>query len=224
MTGHYIDIQRDLRSKLLIGTKFCQYSAEEVPQPEDGLTPVAVIAQYEDFEYELFTKSPKTPEQMNDVQRFPLPLVRKAGHWVLRTHLASDIVRFWLEVEDLVRVFGVDSGHIVQRLQVNNLLMLESNRVINEMASGYSKNVVVRAKRTALPRSRSDIKKSHLPLPLGSVEVASHQIVEIFDQSSSRVIDKVDLNSAVLKYYLQDLYHILWSLCGQRVHLLRWYR
>ena len=43
---------------------------------------------------------------------------RTLGH----KDIGPDVVRFWLEVEDLVRVFGVDSGHIVQRLQVNNLL------------------------------------------------------------------------------------------------------
>lgn len=198
LTGHYVEVERDLSSRVLLGTGFCQFQEHQKNAPELGLTPIAVFAQYDQFEYETFTSR----EQDSIIPQYPLPLVRKAGHWVLRTHFASDIVRFWLEVNDVVKVFGVEGGHIIQRLQHNNLLMLESHRVINESVSDYTNFVVVRAKRTALPQSKSDAKNSYLPTPLTSVEVASNRSVEVFDQAGSRVISRVDVNSAVLKYYL----------------------
>ncbi|MEC7987001.1 MAG: hypothetical protein VX278_17665, partial [Myxococcota bacterium] len=203
--GNWVHIQKELERLHHFGHRFHQFYDAEQPAPEKGFTPLVVIYEITFFEENYFSVLQNNEALEFKIEELPRPVVRKPGHWVMKSHLASDLPVNWTEVNDLVFAFGKEVGQVLLELQNLGLIMIEERRELQENDSEYSNRLLIRAMQSAV-LTHYEPQSPLLPPALTQVDVASNQEVILFDETSQRSLGITDGVAAFLQFYIGKMW------------------
>ncbi|HSS78106.1 MAG TPA: hypothetical protein VLV54_15355, partial [Thermoanaerobaculia bacterium] len=140
----------------------------------------------------------------------PRPVIRPPVGLAVEPHLTADLVQHWLEVEEVVRVFGGSTAPTLSWLAREGLLLCEPRIDVNDRSNEYVEQVHVRALARAVrtPGEEDDAfgARGLLPPKVAQVEVAARDLVAIRDRTNLTELGLCDDASAHFGHYLGRIF------------------
>jgi hypothetical protein len=199
LEGTWSEVRQERRRLRRAGTRFVARPGG--PEPPE---PVAFVTQVEpDLEMALtqlderFVLSPV-------LDSLPRPILRPPTGLAVHPHLAADLTQHWVEVEDVLRVFGDPTARTLQWLAHENLLLADRRPDILPKANRYVDRVHVQAlARAVAPAGEwtEALPSGLLPPKVSQVELVSPTTVAVRDRTSLVTLARVDAGAAHLLYH-----------------------
>jgi len=199
LEGTWSEVQRERHRLRRAGTRFV-----ETPGGPEKPEPIAFVTLVEpDAEMALTQLDDRFP--LSPVlASLPRPVIRPPTGLAVHAHLAADLTQHWVEVEDVLRVFGEQTARTLQRLARENLLLADRRPDILPKANQYVNRVHVQAiARAVAPVGVrvDELPGGILPPKVGQVELVSPATIEVRDRTSLVTLARVDAGAAHLLYY-----------------------
>lgn len=208
LEGRWSDVRRERRRLRRAGARFRRGRGgeEEATQgtPEDGAGEIVAFVTLADADEEMaFTQLDRRFGLAEILERLPEPALRLPSGRVTRSHLAADLVQHWMEVAEVVNVFGHGSAPVLRQLARGGLLLTEPRVDVHPDASDYVRKVYVRAlARATAPRVGDLAVLPILPTPVAEVELVSPRSVAVRDRTKPAVpLARVDASVSAFLYY-----------------------
>lgn len=166
--------------------------------------PVAFISIVDSDERMALTELNPNSSLADIVRTLPRPVVRAPFGLAVETHLAADLSQNWLEVADVLDVFGNTAVHTLSRLADNKLLLHESRKNLNETQTDYQTNLHVRVPLKAVASSEQARHRDGgplLPPRVDQVERPPGPSVAVRDRTNLTLLGRTDRVSARHIYY-----------------------
>lgn len=207
LEGRWSDVRRERRRLRRAGARFCRQRrgrvGEEASQEEGAGELVAFVTLADADEEMAFTQLDRRFGLAGILERLPEPALRPPSGRVTRSHLAADLVQHWMEVAEVVNVFGHGSAPVLRQLARGGLLLTEPRVDVHPDASDYVRKVYVRAlARATAPRVGDLALLPVLPTPVAEVELVSPRSVAVRDRTKPAVpLARVDASASAFLYY-----------------------
>jgi hypothetical protein len=208
LEGHWSDVRRERRRLRRAGARFRRRRAEgeEAPQgnAEDAAGEVVAFISLADADEEMaFTQLDRRFGLAEILERLPEPALRPPSGRVTFSHLAADLVQHWMEVAEVVHVFGQASAPVLRQLARGGLLLTEPRVDVHPDAYEYVRKVYVRAlARATAPRLGDLTVPPVLPMPVAEVELVSPRSVAVRDRTKPATpLARVDASASAFLYY-----------------------
>ncbi len=166
--------------------------------------PVAFVTMIDPDEDMAFTQLDSRFGLAEVLRSLPQPVLRPPSGRVVQAHLAADLVQHWLEVADVLRLFGHATARTLRRLSRGGLLLTERRTDVHSEASEYVRRVYVRALASAVAPllEPGDEDESLLPSPVSQVELVTPRVVALRDRTRPALaLGRVDASVAGFLYY-----------------------
>ncbi|MBA2664622.1 MAG: DEAD/DEAH box helicase family protein [Bradymonadaceae bacterium] len=209
--GHFSAVNRELERLSRAGAEFSsiEYAGEPggSTQAKKDATrrpePIAMITLVDPDEEMALTELNERSSLANELRDLPRPVVRPPSGAIVDRHLASDLVNHWMEVADVLEVFGNPTAITLHELAQAGVLLSEARTDVDAQAHDYEDRLFVRALSRAVesPDSREDAQHAQLPPRVMQVEIASGRNSAVRDRTNLSVIRQVDTDSARHVYY-----------------------
>ncbi|MEM1203023.1 MAG: DEAD/DEAH box helicase [Acidobacteriota bacterium] len=139
----------------------------------------------------------------------PRPVLRTPSGLTNRTHLASDLLQHWLEVEEILEVFGRSTAQGLRDLLEQNLLVAEQTFDVRAKAHEFERKLNLRALAGAVHMDETEAWRQGLTdddretslTKVAQVELVSPRVVEVQDTTSLQMLLQADADSAPLVFY-----------------------
>jgi hypothetical protein len=211
LEGCWSDVRRERRRLRRAGARFCRQrrrtgEGEEAPQGNAGDAAGEVVAfiSLADADEEMaFTQLDRRFGLAEILERLPEPSLRPPSGRVTFSHLAADLVQHWMEVAEVVSVFGQASAPVLRQLARGGLLLTEPRVDVDPEAYEYVRKVYVRAlARATAPRLGTLALPPVLPMPVAEVELVSPRSVAVRDRTKpTEPLARVDASASAFLYY-----------------------
>lgn len=216
--GEWSAVVREMRRLPRAGATFSRFRLPggEVPPLEliaSESEPIALLSVADPDADMVFTESDRTSGLAPRLAELPHPVVRPPLGAVARAHLGADLVGRWIEVEDVIRIYGREGADALRGLASRNMLHAETRRILEGGADVYQDTLLVHATADAVrdpsrttpgaDASDADVQADavRLPPPTQQVETALVPAAVVRDGASNRDLFLVDRASAVVRYY-----------------------
>jgi len=141
-----------------------------------------------------------------ELAALPLPIVRPPSSAVVQSHLLSDLIQSWLEVEDLVDTFEAPVARSLRHLKSQGMLYTEERSDVRPEHKEYESKVYVRALATALAgedegSQEAGIAEYSLFDKVRQVELVSTTAVTVRNRADHTQLGQVEADSAGMIYY-----------------------
>ncbi|AWV89751.1 DEAD/DEAH box helicase [Bradymonas sediminis] len=201
LEGHISTVRREIRHLSRAGLRYLPAEGEtELAGP----VPIALISVVDSDERMALTELNPNSSLAEIVRTLPRPVVRAPFGQAVEAHLASDLVDTWLEVADILDVFGNTAVHTLSRLAESGLLLHESRTDLDEAHNEYETNLHVRVplKAVASGKEHDPSSVAHLlPPRVAQVERPPGPSVAVRDRTNLTVLEETDKISARHLYY-----------------------
>lgn len=227
LQGCWADVQREIKRLNRAGLNFNPTKTKAAPASEEDnpllakksktkgaepSIPIALITVIDHDEEMAFTELNAQSTLSSSLQTLPRPIVRPPSGRVVQEHLASELTTNWVEVKQVMEIFGNQSARALMRLADHGMLMSERRVDLHPDVQLYERRVYVRAtsraigapKRSALSAQPSQTPA--LPPKVAQVELPSGDSVFVRDRTSLNIIDHADTSSAGYVYYLGRIF------------------
>ncbi len=199
LEGNWSEVRRERERLRRAGAAF-RRSPGQAPQAGE---PIAVIAAVEPGLEGAFDGLPSSSDLWRRLDSLPWPFVRPPTGFTVEPHLSADLVQHWLEVEEVVNVFG---GMCVPRLRAladQRLLQCERRTDVDERSTQYVEEVFVRTLAAAVrPAEAAGPDGGHLlPPKVAQVELAAPRAVAVRDRTSLAQLGMTAAETAHVHYY-----------------------
>jgi hypothetical protein len=207
LEGRWSDVRRERRRLRRAGARFRRQRrgrGEEEAARADGAGELVAFVTLADADEEMaFTQLDRRFGLAGMLERLPEPALRPPSSRVARSHLAADLVQHWMEVAEVVDVFGHASAPVLRQLARGGLLLTEPRVDVHPDAYEYVRKVYVRAlARATAPRLGDQAVLPILPAPVAEVELVSPRSVAIRDRTKPAVpLARVDASASAFLYY-----------------------
>ncbi len=209
LEGRWSDVRRERRRLRRAGARFRRRRAGEGeggPQgnAEDAAGEVVAFISLADADEEMaFTQLDRRFGLAEILERLPEPTLRPPSGRVTFSHLAADLVQHWMEVAEVVHVFGQASAPVLRQLARGGLLLTEPRVDVHPGAYEYVRKVYVRAlARATAPRLGDLAVPPVLPMPVAEVELVSPRSVAVRDRTRPAApLARVDASASAFLYY-----------------------
>jgi hypothetical protein len=213
LEGQWSDVERELDRLAWAGMGFSRIVGGEGDRSEldpmvAAFEHVAFITLVDSDQDMAFTQHDENAELSRMLQTLPRPVVRPPLGLTVHEHLAAELVSHWVEVADVVQVFGNAVSDKLRELADHDLLLTRERVNVAKLSNNFSDEVMVRALARALPRTDSVSPYMEgvavdtvLPRPVSQVELASNSVVNLRDHTSLHVLDRVDASSSAFRYF-----------------------
>jgi len=206
LEGRWSDVRRERRRLRRAGARFRRgRGGEEGSAPKgDGAGELVAFVTLVDVDEEMaFTQLDRRFGLAEILERLPEPALRPPSGRVARSHLAADLVQHWMEVAEVVDVFGHASAPVLRQLARGGLLLTEPRVDVHPDAYEYVRKVYVRAlARATAPKVGDLAVLPILPMPVAEVELVSPRSVAVRDRTKPTVpLARVDASASAFLYY-----------------------
>lgn len=206
LEGCWSDVRRERRRLRRAGARFRRLRGgdSEDSSQKDGAGEVVAFVSLADADEDMaFTQLDRRFGLAEVLERLPEPALRPPSGRVTRSHLAADLVQHWMEVAEVVQVFGHASAPVLRQLARAGLLLTEPRVDVHPDAYEYVRKVYVRAlARATAPRLGDLAVLPVLPLPVAEVELVSPRSVAVRDRTKpAEPLAWVDAFVSAFLYY-----------------------
>ncbi|MGM0558174.1 MAG: DEAD/DEAH box helicase family protein, partial [Myxococcota bacterium] len=196
-------VKREMRRLNRAGLAF---DAREDDQADDeldvrGPLPVAFVAVSDPDEEMALTELNPNSTIAEVVGTLPRPVVRAPFGRVIDAHLAAELSDTWLEVDDVLSIFGNTASETLERLAREDMLLSEERTSLSDDATEYEDLLYVRVPTRAIASEEDTSRRALLPPKVSQVELPSGERVAIRDHTNLNVIDVSDAHSARHVFY-----------------------
>jgi hypothetical protein len=199
LEGNWSEVRRESQRLRRAGGRFRRAPGQPPPAGE----PIAVIAAPEPGLEEAFDGVAASSDLAARLHSLPWPFVRPPTGATVEPHLSADLVQHWLEVEEVVGVFGGACAGRLRTLADQRLLLCERRTDVDERSSRYVEQVFVRALAAAVRRPEDgEADGAHvLPPKVAQVELAVPHAVAVRDRTRLVKLAMTAAETAHLHYY-----------------------
>ena len=207
LEGQWSEVRREIRRLRYAGRRFNRPEGEAVGRrvadgaEETGPEPIAFITVVDPDEDMALTTRDRHAEIFRSIDELPHPVLRPPTGRVVQSHLATDLVQRWLEVKDLIDVFGHDVRSCLKQLAHQDLLLAEKRVDVRRFAFEYQDKLFVRALARAVMDDAREDENPLLPPRVAQVELASKRLVRLVDRTTQIPLRTIDADSAYLAFY-----------------------
>lgn len=208
LEGTWSEVRRESRRLVRAGTRFSRIrgaGGEAIPHAGDGVETIAFILQVDPDVEMAFTHLDPGFSLAPALDALPRPVIRPPIGLAVEPHLTADLVQHWIEVEEVVRVFGGSTAPTLSWLAREGLLLCEPRIDVNDRSNEYVEQVYVRALARAvrMPGEEDGAfgARGLLPPKVAQVEVAAHDLVAIRDRTNLTELGVCDDASAHFVHY-----------------------
>lgn len=201
LEGHISTVRREIRHLSRAGLR---YQPAEGETQLAGTVPIAFISIVDSDERMALTELNPNSSLAEIVRTLPRPVVRAPFGQAVEAHLASDLVDTWLEVADILDVFGNTAVHTLDRLARSGQLLHESRTGLDAAQNDYETHLHVRVPLKAIAKSNDNngATAAHLlPPRVAQVERPPGANVAVRDRTNLTVLEETDKISARHIYY-----------------------
>lgn len=161
--------------------------------------PIAIVTVVDRDEEMALTEMNAQSSLAHALRTLPRPVVRPPTGRMVREHMAAEMTASWVEVEDLLEVFGNQTARTLSQLADRGLLMSEERVDLHPDVQRYEHRVYVRATSRAV--SEGNERAGVLPPKVAQVELPSGDKVSVRDRTTLALIAVADRASAWYVYY-----------------------
>lgn len=224
LQGHWAEVQREISRLKRAGSLFEPIkkkpgAKEEVELPgskkkkkkkqaKRPSVPVAIVTIIDRDEEMALTELNQQSSLSSALTTLPRPVVRPPTGQVVLEHLSAEMTSNWVEVSDVLDIFGNPSARVLTRLADAGMLMSEERVDLHEDIQAYENKVYVRATSRALgsSRERQRGRAPLLPGRVNQVELPSGNKLAVRDRTNLNLIDVVDAESVDQVYYMGRIF------------------
>lgn len=193
LEGRWSEVRRELHRLRRAGVRFRDNDAPE---------PIALITLVDPDEEMAFTQLDRRFGLAETLAHLPWPIVRPPSRQVVHSHLAADLVQHWMEVDEVLKLFGHATAQTLRRLSRGGLLLVDRRMDVHPEAYEYVQRVYVRAMARATLREAIAEAAPLLPAPVSQVQWVSRRTVALRDRTRLAVpLEEVDASAAPFLYY-----------------------
>ncbi len=213
LDGHWSEVRRERRRLQRAGARFSRrrvWGEQAAAAEPAGQEPIAFITLVDPDEEMAFTQLDKRFALKDVLDRLPYPVLRSPSGRVRQSHLGADLVQHWIEVEDLIEVYGGGAAGNLSRLSRDGVLLTDPLIDVRSDTPRYERKLKVRALARATPSPDApadEAEAAPLPPQPGAVEVVSPAVVLVRDRIRALVLARVDAAAAGLLYYPGRIFH-----------------
>lgn len=212
LSGAWSEVRRELRMLRRAGAHFSRFRhGDGMAHGVGGSEPIALVTQVDGDEEMALTERDAGADLANWLDRLPLPLLRPPGGSAVMAHLAADLTQRWIEVGDLVEVYGGGVTDPLRRLARADLLLAESRFEIARDRREHEERLHVRGLFGGLEASSGDESgavalpgddeaSALLPAPVDQVELTARPLA-VIDRTTMLRLLEVDAEAATLAFY-----------------------
>lgn len=171
--------------------------------PGDEPEPIALVALTDPDVDEAFSEATATPILAGELASLPRPVIRPPTGVAVEPHLGADLVQHWLEVEEVVRVFGGSCVPRLRELADQGLLLSERRTDLDERANEYLEMVHVRGlARAVRPEEGTGADDPGLlPPKVAQVEHTVRRTVAVRDRTRLTELGRTGADTAHVLFY-----------------------
>jgi hypothetical protein len=192
------EMQRLNRAGLAFDAR--KHDDEETFDPREAV-PVAFVAVTDTDEEMALTELNPNSTIAEVVDTLPRPVVRAPFGRVIDAHIAAELSDTWLEVDDVLSIFGNAASETLERLAREDMLLSERRTALTEDETDYEDLLYVRVPTRAVGDDDETSDRALLPPKVSQVELPSGERVAIRDHTNLNVIDVSDAHSARHIFY-----------------------
>lgn len=147
LEGTRSDLEREQERLRRAGSRFRRRRGRGAADaaPGGGPEPIALVTLTDPDIDEAFSAAAELPALAGEIASLPRPVIRPPTGLALEPHLGADLVQHWMEVEELVRVFGGVCVPRLRELATQGLVLCERRTDLDDRSSEYLDLVHVRA-------------------------------------------------------------------------------
>jgi hypothetical protein len=191
---------------------------EEIGQPSGSKdagapgkpVPIAFITLIDPDEEMALTELNRHSPLAHELVELPRPVVRPATGRVVLEHMASELTTNWVEVADVLDIFGSQAARALGRLADAGMLMTEERMDLHPELQMYQRRVYVRATMRALAGDAHGLGATPdqplLPPKVQQVELPCGERLAVRDRSTLALIDEADATVGPHVYYLGRIF------------------
>lgn len=225
LEGCWADVQREIARQSRAGSAFSPVKTKLKSEDDDNpllankskkkaaepAIPIAIITLIDHDEEMAFTELNHQSTLATSLKTLPRPIVRPPTGRVVQEHMAAELTNNWVEVKDLMDIFGNPSARALMRLADHGMLMSERRVDLHPDVQLYENKVYVRATSRAIGAPGKAAKQEStqtpgLPPKVSQVELPSGDSVPVRDRTNLTTVDMADSSSAGYVYYLGRIF------------------
>ena len=224
LQGHWSEVQREILRLRRAGAHFDpgrhatgpKNALEDPEHPEEEVAgggrhentsaPVSIITIVDQDEEMALTEFNQNSSLKAALDLLPRPVVRPPVGETVREHLAAELTSNWIEVKDVLEIFGNSTAMTLNRLAQMSVLMSEERVALSADVQAYDHRVYVRATSRAVGLADHRLSESLLPAKVSQVELLSNQRVALRDRTSLNRLGEADATSAWHTYYMGRIF------------------
>jgi hypothetical protein len=206
LDGHWSEVRRERERLRRAGSQFSRWRrpGERAGEAPEGPEPIAFVSLVDPDEEMAFTQLDRRFGLSAVLEDLPEPVIRPPSGQIVQAHLAADLVQHWLEVAEVLGVFGAAAAQTLRSLARGGVLLTDRRIDVHPESPRYVSKVYVRALARAAGSLACAVQPATALLPpaVQQVELVSPDLVEIRDRSrQALVLDRVDAASAAFLCY-----------------------
>lgn len=206
LEGRWSEVRRERDRLRRAGARFSRRRKPgAVPGEAHGESePIAFVSVVDPDEEMAFTQLDGRFGLAPILAGLPEPVIRPPSGLIVQSHLSADLVQHWMEVAEVLEVFGQASAQTLRGLSRGGLLLTDRRIDVHPEASLYVPKLYVRALARAAGSLAGFMRSatSLLPPPVQQVELVSAEAVAVRDRTrQGMVLLRVDAASAAFLYY-----------------------
>jgi hypothetical protein len=213
LEGHWSEVRREIARLRRAGADFSPVKSEKKAEEESlagskkkkkkkkkpPTVPVAIVTVIDRDEEMALTELNQQSTLADSLTTLPRPVVRPPVGRMVLEHLSAEMTSNWVEVGDVLDIFGNASARTLTRLADAGMLMSEERVDLHPDIQLYDNRVYVRATSRAMGDGRRHT--GLLPPKVSQVELPSGDSVHVRDRTNLNIIDFADGESAHHVYY-----------------------
>jgi hypothetical protein len=215
LDGSWAEVRRERRRLCRAGARFSRRRTAgdlgtERAAGADEPEPIAVLSLVDPDEEMAFTQLDRRFGLKEVLDRLPYPILCSPTDEARQAHLAADLVQHWLEVREILDVFGPAAAPTLVRLSRAEVLLTDPLFDVHPEAPRYERKLQVRALARSTPppeATPAEAAVAPLPAPVGDVEVVTPAAVAVRDRIRGLLLGRVDAAAADILYYPGRIFH-----------------
>lgn len=206
LEGTWSELTREQERLRRAGSRFQRRRGGEATDASSGdePEPIALVTLTDpDVDAAFSAAAADMPVLAGEIASLPRPVIRPPTGLALEPHLGADLVQHWMEVEDLVRVFGGVCVPRLRELADQGLVLCERRTDLDDRASEYMDLVHVRAlARAVRPEEGPGADDPGLlPPRVSQVEYTVRRTVAIRDRTRLAELGRTGADTAHILFY-----------------------
>jgi hypothetical protein len=206
LEGRWSEVWRERQRLRRAGARFSRHrgAGAAAAMAPSGPEPIAVITLVDPDEDMAFTQLDRRFGLTEILEGLPQPVLRAPSGRIVQSHLAADLIQHWMEVAEVLGVFGHATAQTLRRLSRGGMLLVDRRTDVHPEAYEYVQKIYVRAMaRATAPLTQTGAEGAPLlPSRVSQVELVAPRSLAIRDRTRPALpLAHVDAAAAGFLYY-----------------------